>query len=111
MEKKLEDCLGKEVHLCIKESTAYFSGRECNLDCVTDKYHNFSFKLEKITSEFLEGKLVDGKKKEIPFLKRSYHDTSSEAKDLIRRYNCVEQEIVSVKYNDEVVYKHGTLKT
>ena len=104
---KLEDYIGKEVNVCVKESTAHFSGRNCDLDSTIEKYINLNLCLEKVTSETLEGELNDGKKKEIGFLRRNYHDTSSEAKDLIRRYKCVEEEIISVKYKDEVIYKHG----
>ena len=109
--EKLEDYIGKEVNVCVKESTAWFSGRNCDLDHIDNHHHNFNLKLEKVNSETLEGKLIDGKKKEIPFVKRHYQDLSSEARDLIRRYKCVEEEIVSVKYNDEVIYKYGKIKT
>ncbi len=107
MVRKLEDCLGKEVNVCVKKSTAYFSGRDCNLDNIVNKYDNFTLFLEGVSAEAISGKFTDGKKKDIPFLARNYQDTSSEAKDLIRRYKCVEEEIVSVKYKDEVIYKNG----
>ena len=111
--EKLEDCVGKEVDICVKESTAYFSGRNCDLDCLTDQYSNLTLLLEEVSSEMLVG-IPNGEnsdRKELHFLKRTYGDLSIEAKDLIRRYKCVEQEIVSVKYKDEVIYKHGKIKT
>ena len=47
--EKLEDYIGKEVNVCVKESTAWFSGRNCDLDHIDNHHHNFNLKLEKVT--------------------------------------------------------------
>ena len=99
---KLEDCLNKEINVYLKESTAYFSGKECNLDHITEKYSNFLVKLKDINEESILGEEI-----EVPFRKCIYQDLSSEARDLIRRYKCTQTEILTIKYNDEVVYKNA----
>jgi hypothetical protein len=99
---KLEDCLNKEINVYLKESTAYFSGRNCDLDHITEKYSNLLVKLKDINEESILGEEI-----EVPFHKCTYQDISFEAKSLIRKYKCTQTEILTIKYNDEMVYKNA----
>ncbi len=101
---KLEDCLNKEITVYVKESTAYFSGNNCDLDHITEKYSNFLIKLKDINEESILGEEI-----EVPFRKCTYKDTSVEARDLIKRYKCTQTEILNIKYNGEVIYKNAWL--
>ncbi|MBT5023537.1 hypothetical protein HOK51_01885 [Candidatus Woesearchaeota archaeon] len=102
---KLNEYVGKEISVKLKESSAYFHGADCVLDKIIDKYDTKNLFLSGVTDSKLFG-ILEGKVIELHFFDRREEDLAVEAKDLIKRYKCVENYIISIECDGGVIYKN-----
>ena len=105
--KYLNKFLDQKIDVYVKESTAWFSGRDYEMMDEINRYNNFSLELNQVSNEGIEGVLEDGSNTIVRFFERCEKQLTSELVEKIQSYKVCEKKIIAIKKGEEVLYENG----